>query len=88
VSANPEQDLAQLGDLLRHPGFALLCERFNRRMEDERDGCMNQENDVEAAKLRRAYQIVKTLHPAEEVERLISHAKRAIARDNTSTDGA
>lgn len=87
MSANPEQDIGHLHELLRHPGFALLCERFDGKLNAQREACLDEENDIEAAKLRRAYQVVKTFDPKAECERLIAQAKRAIEKDSPSTDG-
>ncbi len=87
MSADPEQDIGYLNELQRHPGFALLCARFEDKLTSQREACLDEENDIEAAKLRRAYQVVKTFSPKVECERLIAQARRAIAKDSSSTDG-
>jgi len=86
-ASRSEENVGHLMELLRHPGFALLCQRFEKRTDELRDTCMIEENDVEAAKLRRAYAAAKTMHPRSECERLIAQAKRAISKEFPSTDG-
>jgi hypothetical protein len=87
MSADPEQDIGHLHELLRHPGFALLCKRFEESRDKLRDNCMSETNDIEASKLRRAHENVKEMHPKAECELLITHAKRAIKKETPSTDG-
>ena len=78
--ANPERDLADIAALVQHPGFALLCERFDKRLDEERDNCMEEADDIEAAKLRRAYGIAKTYHPKKETDALMGILKNRIKK--------
>lgn len=87
MSADPEQDIGHLHELLRHPGFALLHARYVEKLTAQREACLDEEDDIEAAKLRRAYHVVKAFDPKAECERLITQAKRAIKKDSPSTDG-
>ncbi|WP_157837167.1 hypothetical protein [Geminisphaera colitermitum] len=66
MSNDPERDLVAICDLVKHPGWVLVCERFDKGLNEMRDLAMGPDTeDVLATRIRHAHAAAKVLHPVE-----------------------